>query len=254
MSNATAGVDAKAINDHSGHHLNFYEEGSFISGAVAEFLAGGIRVGQPVVLIATPEHRDEIFGQLILRGSDVQDLAASGSFTWLDARETLSKFMAGNMPNEQRFVSCLGEVIEASRSGREHMTIRAFGEMVDLLMREGNPAGALRLEELWNQIGKTYGFSLLCAYSIGDMYREKHWRYFRQICDQHIQPQSERKNTIRMPFAFAENGETCKQGGVFKNVCCSAEIAIGRGATFPDCPKHPKFPTIWKQIRDENER
>jgi hypothetical protein len=44
------------------------------------------------------------------------------------------------------------------------------------------------------------------------------------------------------------HGEISKVLGVFKTVCCEAEIVIGAGAAFPDCPNHKNLPTEWKQI------
>ena len=46
------------------------------------------------------------------------------------------------------------------------------------------------------------------------------------------------------------NGETSRTFGVYKTVCCEAEIVIGVGVPFPDCPNHKKLPTEWKQIPD----
>ena len=46
------------------------------------------------------------------------------------------------------------------------------------------------------------------------------------------------------------NGEISKVFGVFKTVCCDAEIVITVGAPFPDCPNHKNLPTEWKQIAD----
>jgi len=47
------------------------------------------------------------------------------------------------------------------------------------------------------------------------------------------------------------NGEINTKFGVYKTVCCGAEIIIRDGATFPDCPNHPKLTTVWKQIELE---
>ena len=46
------------------------------------------------------------------------------------------------------------------------------------------------------------------------------------------------------------NGETSKIFGVYKTICCEAEIVIGVGVAFPDCPNHKNLPTEWKQIPD----
>jgi hypothetical protein len=49
-----------------------------------------------------------------------------------------------------------------------------------------------------------------------------------------------------------DNGEISKVFGVFKTICCEAEIVIAIGAAFPDCPNHKNLPTKWKQIFDVN--
>jgi hypothetical protein len=49
-----------------------------------------------------------------------------------------------------------------------------------------------------------------------------------------------------------QNGEINRKFGIYKTVCCGAEIVINLGATFPDCPNHRKLSTIWKYVVDEN--
>jgi len=46
------------------------------------------------------------------------------------------------------------------------------------------------------------------------------------------------------------NREISKKFGVFKTVCCDAEIVIGIGVPFPDCPNHRNLTTEWKELRD----
>ena len=48
------------------------------------------------------------------------------------------------------------------------------------------------------------------------------------------------------------NGDISDTFGVFKTICCDAEIVIGVGVAFPDCPNHKNLPTEWKQIPDAN--
>jgi hypothetical protein len=48
-----------------------------------------------------------------------------------------------------------------------------------------------------------------------------------------------------------QNAEINTKFGVYRSVCCGAEIVINAGATFPDCPTHPKLTTIWKPVVDE---
>jgi hypothetical protein len=46
-----------------------------------------------------------------------------------------------------------------------------------------------------------------------------------------------------------QNGEISERSGLYKTVCCSVEIFINTGSTFPDCPNHPKLTTIWKAVK-----
>jgi len=48
-----------------------------------------------------------------------------------------------------------------------------------------------------------------------------------------------------------QNGDVNKKFGVYRTLCCAAEVVIAEGASFPDCPNHPKLPTIWKALSDE---
>jgi len=45
-----------------------------------------------------------------------------------------------------------------------------------------------------------------------------------------------------------QNGEVNREFGIYKNLCCGAEIVIPEGVTFPDCAKHVNLVTEWKNI------
>ena len=52
-------------------------------------------------------------------------------------------------------------------------------------------------------------------------------------------------------LAVPHNADVCQKFGLYKSVCCGAEIVLNAGSLFPDCPKHPKLTTIWKPVVDE---
>ncbi|MGH9314577.1 MAG: ATP-binding protein [Vicinamibacterales bacterium] len=166
------------------HVVQFYESDDFLSNAVAGFLADGLNAGQPAIAIATAPHREAFQTRLEEKGFDVDRLHDDGQLMFLDARETLSTFMDGNQPNPRRFRTHIGGVIERSLGGRR-TTARAYGEMVDVLWQEQNVDGAIRLEELWNDLAATHSFSLLCAYAMGSFYKEAHAGKFHDMCRAH---------------------------------------------------------------------
>jgi signal transduction histidine kinase len=179
------GPDHSRAPSHSGHVVQFYEDERFLYTAVADFLGAGLSAGQPLLVIATAPHRDAFSLHLQSQGFDLDEAGRRGLVTWLDARDTLAKFMTGSMPDGPRFRATVGRVIERSVRGRTYGAVRAYGEMVDLLWKEGHADGAIRLEELWNELAAEHGFSLLCAYAMDNFHREEHAPDFREICRQH---------------------------------------------------------------------
>jgi hypothetical protein len=158
---------------HGGHFhaVQFYQDASSLSRIVAEFLAEGLAANHPGVIIATPEHREAIERALRVRAVDVDAMQKSGDFRVLDAREALAMFMVDGMPDATLFNRLAGRVIEELCRGREQCTVRAYGEMVNVLWKDGLSAAAIRLETLWNELANSHDFKLLCGYSMGNFYK-----------------------------------------------------------------------------------
>jgi signal transduction histidine kinase len=177
--------DVLARPAQANHIVQFYEDEDFLCDAVAQFLAAGLKAGEPVCVVAGASHRDEIAARLARRGLFVEEARARGQLIWLDARETLSKFMVGDMPDWELFRSVVGGAIDQSRKRTPYACVRAYGEMVDLLWRSGNKQAALSLETMWNDLASTHQLSLLCAYVMGNFYRTGDAESFRDVCRAH---------------------------------------------------------------------
>ena len=154
------------------HVVQFYEDDARLAVVVAEFLASGMAAGEPLVVIATPEHWRAFRRGLEERGFDVAVATSRGQITLLDAAETLSQLMEGPTPDWERFREVVDGVLRRAASAGGGRRVRAYGEMVDLLWRQGDARTALRLEEMWNQLQVAHGFSLLCAYVMGNFYTQ----------------------------------------------------------------------------------
>ncbi len=159
--------------EHAGHFhaVQFYQDESSLTRIVAGFLAEGFNGGHPALVIATPEHRDAIEADLRARSIDVDALKRMGDFTVLDAREMLATFMVDGMPHANAFKHVSGQVIDQLCRGRRDCTVRAYGEMVNVLWKDGLSSAAIRLETLWNELANNHEFKLLCGYSMGNFYK-----------------------------------------------------------------------------------
>jgi signal transduction histidine kinase len=167
------------------HIVRFYENEAFLTAAVADFLAEGFAAGEPVVVIATAAHREGFTLRLRSKGIDVRRALREGRCVFLDARETLTAFMAGAAPDPARFRAVVGAVLEGAAAAGGGASVRAYGEMVDLLWKDGNTDGAVALEELWNELAGAHEFSLLCAYAMGNFVNAADADGFQRICQAH---------------------------------------------------------------------
>jgi signal transduction histidine kinase len=182
VSDTYAGI---GVGVHETHAVQFYEDDDFLVGAVGDFLASGLAIGQPVIAVATREHRDRIRQHLESRGFNVDRAALRGQLTLADADQLLATFMDGSMPNAERCRASVGAILRDHHRDAAGVTVRVYGEMVDVLCRRGNVAGALRLEELWNELASAHRFSLLCGYSMRSFSDETHAKSFASVCDRH---------------------------------------------------------------------
>lgn len=148
------------------HAVQVYVELDEIAASVARFLDAGFGAGEPGLVIATPSHWQVFRGELERRGHDVADLQERGLLTCCDADDTLAAFMDGGLPSAARFEEAVGGILDEVAGRFPGQTVRAFGEMVDLLFRRGREEAAVALEELWNAALETRRFALLCAYEL----------------------------------------------------------------------------------------
>jgi signal transduction histidine kinase len=178
---------ANGIAMHATEHVvRFYETDAFLLDAVATFCADAILADGAALVVATPEHRAGIAERLRARGL-LDGAGAHDAYHALDAAETLSQFMVDGEVDAARFMEVIGGAISrAAECGRQ---VRVFGEMVSLLVADGHPAEALRLEELWNDllVDPTYAFSLFCAYPMDHFEGEPHQQLFADVCAAHSQ-------------------------------------------------------------------
>jgi KaiC/GvpD/RAD55 family RecA-like ATPase len=171
------------VYDHH-HAVQFYGDDDSLFTTVAGFLSQGFVDGHPAIVIATEGHRTSILQHLRGRLIDVDTVQQMGSLIMLDAHQTLDRFMHHGMPDRERFEASVGSLIAQVLDGREdRVLIRAYGEMVDVLWKEGKSDAAIRLEMLWNRLAQRYGFKLLCGYSMGNFYKET--KGFEAICREH---------------------------------------------------------------------
>src|SRR3954466_13873477 len=165
----------ESISAKTHHHaVQFYRDEESLFTTVAGFLSEGLVVHQPAIVIATLPHRAAIEEHLCGRLIDCARARRIGELTMLDAEDLLGQFMIRDFPDPKLFEKNVGVLIEQAfeNAGRAGTTVRAYGEMVDLLWKQERSDAALAVEILWNKLIVKHGLALLCGYSMGSFYKQ----------------------------------------------------------------------------------
>jgi hypothetical protein len=144
------------------HVVQIYENEEAFIDLLQNFVVGGIRAGDSVVMIGTEAHIYRIHEELRIAGFDPFQLKLKEQFIPLDADDMLSQFMVNGWPDPLLFQHAIAEVL--TKAKRYNRQVRAFGEMVVILWNQGLREQTIALEELWNKVCETNSFALFCAY------------------------------------------------------------------------------------------
>ncbi|HTL37987.1 MAG TPA: MEDS domain-containing protein, partial [Kofleriaceae bacterium] len=170
------------MGGHGGqvHQVRFFEDPADQARRIAEDLVEALGAGGTAAAIARPALLDAIREQLVANGVDLVAVLAQHRLVLLEAEEQLASIMDGAMPDRTRFRAAVRPLIADLESRGKPLHL--YGEMVDLLTERGNGPAALRLEQLWNELGREHRFSVLCGYHVGHL---PDLGVLEQICGQH---------------------------------------------------------------------
>ena len=142
-------------------------------------------MGNSILIVCTDQHRTQLLQTMKRFDVDVRAYAREGRFTMCDAAEMLSMFLVNGVPDAKLFMSSVGRLLENAKKAaknKDHL-LTVFGEMVAILWEQGNRAGALALEKLWNDAMNEEAFHLHCAYPRWLFGQES--SEMQDICDVH---------------------------------------------------------------------
>jgi hypothetical protein len=186
-------------NLNAGRHIvQFYGRDEELAERVTDYLLGALDDGGVAVVIATPEHRREFETRLGRAGVDLARARDDGLYLPMDAGQALSELMVADKLDSAAFDRVIGTLIAAAGAGGR--PVRAFGEMVALLWDDGLVNDAVRLEEMWEELGGRHPFSLFCGYRADSMARDID--AYAEVCHLHGEIVGSGSGTIRT-FAFS---------------------------------------------------
>jgi CheY-like chemotaxis protein len=169
------------------HEVQCYSDNTVFLDTFARFIAVALKAGGAAIVVTTESHRNGLLPRLKKQDLDVDAAIQQGTFIQLDVTETLSTFMVNDMPDAARFFELVGALIEAgaNATNREHPRVVACGEGAPLLWAEGKVDATIRLEQLWNEVAKTFEVDILCGYALSSFHNDEDEHVFRSIRAEH---------------------------------------------------------------------
>jgi hypothetical protein len=83
-----------------------------------------------------------------------------------DAELVLDAITDRGAPSAPKFREVVGGLLYDAAKREARRRVRAFGEMVDVLVRRGEQTAADTVERYWNELAAQSNFTLLCGYKL----------------------------------------------------------------------------------------
>jgi DNA-binding NarL/FixJ family response regulator len=166
------------------HEVQFYSDDAAFVVGFSHFIESALEAGNPVIVVATESHGKSLHQRLQEHGVDVVAATEYGRYVRLDVDETLSTFMANDLPDSVRFFVVVGNLIAAAAraAAGEQSRVAICGECASILWSQGNADAAIQVEQFCNQLTRRYGVDILCGFSLSSFSRKEDMQIFERIC------------------------------------------------------------------------
>ncbi len=135
--------DTTKQRDPHRHEALFYRDDKVFLDRGTRFISAALRVGDVVAVVVTESHRDSLFYRLKAQGLDVEAAIKLRRYLSLDVAETLSMFMANDIPDPKLFFDVVGGLVsKAAKAGeRENSRVAICGRNVQAIVTGGRESG-----------------------------------------------------------------------------------------------------------------
>jgi CheY-like chemotaxis protein len=169
------------------HEVFFYPDDASFLESFSGFIKAALESGNAVVVVATAPHLVSLQQTLQAQGVGLAAAVQRGVYVALDVEEVLSTFMVNGLPDRVRFLRVASDLIRTATKAvnGKHRGVSACGECAPTLWGERSAEAAIQVEQLWDEVAKTYGVDILCGYSSGSFHGDKDSHVFQKIRAEH---------------------------------------------------------------------
>jgi DNA-binding NarL/FixJ family response regulator len=159
--------DGRVVREIRSHEAGFYSDESSLLDDYAGFAEAALDAGNGLVMVITSSRRDRLYQRLQASGIDLDRAIKEMRCLWRDVAAALSSFMVDGRVDEARFWNAASALILETARGsmRDPPRVSACGDCAATLLQDGLADAAIRLEQLWDDVARTYNVDIFCPYS-----------------------------------------------------------------------------------------
>ena len=175
--------DGRVARENRCHEAGFYADESSLLDDYARFAESALDAGNGLVMVVASSRRDRLYQRLQARGIDIDRIIKERRCLWMDVPAALSSFMVDGRVDEARFWNAASALImEAARGSKLNPPrVSACGECAATLLQDGLVDAAIRLEQLWDDVARTYNVDIFCPYSCHGLRCDDESQVFRDL-------------------------------------------------------------------------
>jgi CheY-like chemotaxis protein len=168
------------------HDAGFYSEDALLIESLARVAETALDAGNTVIMVTNESRRDDLHRRLQVR-TDIDRAIEQGRCVWLSVAHVMSSFMVDGWPDEERFWNCgIPLMMGAARASRgDPPRVVACGEGTATMVRVGQVDAAIRLEQLWDDLGATFNCDILCGFPMRVPEPHEDRTVFDRVCGVH---------------------------------------------------------------------
>jgi len=184
---ASVPIPTRKIDIAHPHEAHFYSNDDFLLDGLTQCIVSALKGGCAVLVCTSESHRNSLISRLQSHGIDMTAAIDQRRLLPLDPVDILSKFMVDDPPDPSRLFNVISDLIAtvSSGTGGAHTRVVACGGLAPVLLSQGKPESAIRLEQLWDQVVKRYGLDTQCTYSWSGFENEQGRDVFERISALH---------------------------------------------------------------------
>ena len=145
------------------HVVQVYDNDEIFIDTLTGFVESAIRSHESAIVIATNAHLSALEARLENNGNAIETLISENKFIPVGAEDMLHDILVNGKPDENKFNEAISGLLQHAKLNLKN--VRAFGEMVAILLAEGKKETTLQLEGLWNKFSMQNSFLRYCAYA-----------------------------------------------------------------------------------------